>query len=174
MRQPAVLGLRRRADDQGGDARGLGGHDVHDHSGRVDGEAAGRVETDPGDRQPALGDGAAGCDPRGEVGALLVGVRGPGAGDGLFEGVAHGGVEAFERAGQLGLGHPHGGGPHLVELLGELEDGGHPAVPDGLDDGPDPMQRGVHVELGRGRMARSRAGPGTAERRSVRVSMTQG
>ena len=63
VRQPAeVAPAAGEARAMRLDARLLRGHHVHDHGGRVDGPAAGRVQPDPVDRHPPLGDRAAGHD----------------------------------------------------------------------------------------------------------------
>ena len=82
MRQAAELGLRRAGDHQRVHARGLRGHHVHHHAGRVDGVAAGHVEADPLDRHPAFGDRRTGRQRGRGVGAPLVGVHGAGPLDG--------------------------------------------------------------------------------------------
>ena len=87
---PSAAGEATASD---ADAGLLRGHDVHDHAGRVDGQAAGHVQADPLDRHPALGDRAAGDDLGRDVGAALVAVDQPGAPDGLLQRGAHGRVE---------------------------------------------------------------------------------
>ena len=94
VRQAVEIGLRRAGDDQRVHARGLRGHHVHHHARRVDGVAARHVEADPLDRHPALGDGRAGRERRGGVGAPLIGVHGAGAFDRDLQRGAHVGVRA--------------------------------------------------------------------------------
>ena len=143
-----VLLLRRAGDGEGADAGELRRDDVHDHAGRVDGQAAGHVEADPVDRDPPLGDRAAGDDLGRRVGALLVGVDQPGATDRLLEGGPQRRVEPVEGVLQHLGRDPQVLRPDAVELLAEVAQRVRPAMPDVLDDRADLVQRRLDVELG--------------------------
>ena len=167
VRPAAEAGLRRRADHERLDARGLRRHDVHHHARRVDREPARRVQPDPAHRHPALGDRAAGHDLGGDVVAPLVVVHRTRPLDGLLESRPHIGVKAVERLLQVFVGHPHGGRPDVVETLRVHEGRLDATLPHVLHDRPDPMQHRVHVglgarehaaQLGRGRDATTQVG----------------
>ena len=59
---PAVRALRRRREGDLRDTGDLGGDDVHDDAGGIDGLAAGHVEPDPSHRLPPLQHAGAGAD----------------------------------------------------------------------------------------------------------------
>ena len=112
VRPAAELLLRRREHSDRADAGDLGGDDVHHHAGRVDGEAAGHVQADPRDRDPPLGDPAAGHDLDVDRLAALRLVHDPRAADGLDQRRADVRVEQVERSVQRGgrdarVGHVH-------------------------------------------------------------------
>ncbi len=148
VRQAAVLGLRRGHQHERLDARLLRGHHVHDHAGRVDGQATRRVEPDPAHRHEPLGDRAARYDLRGDIDAPLVGVHLAGPLDGDLQRGAHGRVERGQRAVQGLDGHPDRGRTHAVEPLGELQHGLGAPLADGVDDRPDLVHHRVDVHLG--------------------------
>ena len=148
VRQPAELLLRGRGDRERGHAGLLRGHDVHHHAGGVDGLAARDVQADPLDRHPALGDGAARDDLRGDVGAALVAVDEPGAAYALLQRVAYAGVEALQGLPDRLRGHARRLEAHAVETLGVVPYGGGSAMSDVVADGPHLLQGGLDVELG--------------------------
>ena len=165
MRQPAELApAAGEATASDGDARLLGGHDVHDHAGGVDGAAAGDVEPDPVDRHPPLGDGAARHDLGGDVGAPLVAVDQPGAADRLLQRrrAPSGRSSASAPAIACG-GHPGRLQLDAVEPGGQLPYGCRPAMADVLADGPHLLQGGLDVELGAGQHVTQVRRKGTAQ-----------
>ena len=111
VRPAAEVPLRRRHHGERLHAGHLRRDDVHDHAAGVDGASAGHVQADPVDRQPALGDGAARHDRRGDVDAPLVEVHAPGPVDGLQQGGAHGRLERI-------------GGSRAVAPTGTRSEGG--------------------------------------------------
>jgi hypothetical protein len=110
VRQPAVLGLRRRGQHERLDPGRLGRDHVHQHAGRVDGQPAGGVEADPADRDEPLGHHPARDDLGDDVGAALVGVHGAGPGDRELQRGADRRVERGQRPGQRRCRDPDGGG----------------------------------------------------------------
>ncbi len=159
VRQPAEVGLGRRAHHQRVHAGLLGGYDVHDHARRVDGVAPGDVEADPGHRDPPFGHRAAGHDLGGHVPPALGGVHPGGAGDALHQRGPHPGFEVPLGVGE-GLGRDADAGrAHTVEALGEVERRRDPVPPDLLDERAHPMQHRVHVYLG-ARQHRAQLGGG--------------
>ncbi|GAA3410747.1 hypothetical protein GCM10018952_16560 [Streptosporangium vulgare] len=150
VRQPAELALRGRGDRQGGHPRLLGGNDVHDHAGGVDRPATGDVQPHAVDGHPPLGDGAAGHDLGGDVGAPLVAVDETGAADRLLQRRPHLRVERLQRPGDRLGGHPGGLQLDPVEPGGQLAHGGDPAMTHVLADGPHLLQGGFDVEVGTG------------------------
>ena len=169
--RPSNCGLRRARDHQRVHARGLGGHDVHHHAGRVDGVAAGHVEADPLDGHPAFGHRRAGRQRRWwcRCGAGRRAPRGcarspPRARCGRR-------VAARSRARcQLGRGHPDLRGPHAVERLAVLQGGLGAARGDRVDDraGPSapPRRRRRHRAAA---PTADRAADRSAPRRSMRA-----
>ena len=157
MRQAVELRLRRARDDQRLDSRGLGGHDVHHHAGRVDGVAARHVEPDPLDRHPALGHRRAGRERRGGVGASLVGVHRAGTLDRYLECGADVRRQLIECVLQVSRRHPDLRGTHAVERLAELQGRLSAARGDRVDDRADRRQHRVHVHAA-SRQRRPQAG----------------
>ena len=153
VRQTAEVLLRRRGDHEGVHAGGLRRDDVHHHRRRVHRVAAGNVEPDTIDRDPAFGDRAAGNDLGDGIGAALIGVHPTGAFDGHFEGRTHVGIDLGEGTGEFGGGNADRGGTDTVELLAVLECGLGAAVPDVVDDGTNVMQHRVHVHSAAGQRA---------------------
>ena len=128
MRQPAVLGLRRRGHHQRLHARSLRRHHVHDHARRVDRQAARRVEPDPAHRHEPLGDRAARHDLGDDVRAALVGVHRAGPLDRVSSATRTAGSSVGQRPLERRRRHPDPGGRTLVEPLGELQSGLGPAL----------------------------------------------
>lgn len=143
-------GLGRRGERDGLDAGLLGGHHVHDHGGRVDGPAAGRVQPDAVDRQPLFGHRAAGHDLGRAVRTALLAVDEAGAADGLLQGRAHGRVEFREGLGERLGGHPYPVEPDPVELLREVDQRRVTPMMHGLADRTHLLQGGRDVEVGSG------------------------
>ena len=134
MREPAEVLLRRRGQGDGFDAGGEGRDDVHDHGGRVDGQAAGDVEAHARHGHPVLADHGAFAEF--DVGvrrALRVG-KAPGAPDGLFQGRPHGGIEPGQGRRQRFGGDPGVRLLHAVEGPGELAERVEAPGADGVDD----------------------------------------
>ena len=154
VRQPALIGLRRRGDRDLAHPGGLGRDDVHDHRRRVGDQAAGHVHPGPADRHVPLGDGGAGRHGGDSLGRHLVQVHQPGPPGGLLEGGPQVGVEPGQGVVQGLLGHPRGGQVHPVEPGRMLADRRAAAPPDVLADRPDRGQGGLHIQLG----ARQQAG----------------
>lgn len=150
MRQAAEFGLRRGGEGEGLDAGLLGRDHVHDHGGRVDGPAARRVQPDPVDGDPLLGDGAAGDD-LGRVGAAaLLAVDEPGTPDGLLQGRADGRGQVLQCVADGLGGDPYGLQPDPVELLGEVDQRRVTPMMHGLADRTHLLQGGRDVEVGSG------------------------
>lgn len=150
VRQSAELLLRGRGYGQALDTGLLRRDDVHHDGGRVDGAAARHVQADALDRDPLLGDRAAGDDLGGVRGAALLAVDEAGAPDGLLEGGPDGRVELFEgTADRLG-GHAQARDPHMVEFLAIVDHCRRATMPHVLADRPHRLQGGFHVELGTG------------------------
>ena len=146
MRQAVELGLRRAGDHQRVHARGLRGHHVHHHAGRVDGVAARHVEADPLDGHPAFGDRRTGRERGGGVGAPLVGVHGAGPFDRDLERGADVGVQrARARACSSAGRHPDLRGTHAVERLAVLQGGIGAPLGDRVDDRAHLRHHSVHV-----------------------------
>ena len=137
-------------DHQRVHSRGLGGHHVHHHAGRVDGVAARHVEPDPFDRHPALGHRGAGRERRRGVGAPLVGVHRAGALDRYLERGADVRCQPIERVLQMDGWYPNLRGADPVERLAELQGRLGPALGDRVDDrahlSAAPRQRPRHHE----------------------------
>ncbi len=150
VRKPAELGLRRGGEGDRLDAGLLGRDDVHDHGGRVDGPATGRVEPDPVDGHPLLGDRPARHDLRGVRRTALLAVDEPGAADGLLQGRAYGRVEVLQGACERRGRHPHLVECDAVELLGEVDQRRVAPMMHGLADRTHLLQGGRDVEVGSG------------------------
>ncbi len=150
VRQAAELRLRRGGDGDAVDAGLLRGDHVHDDGGRVDRQATGYIQADALDRDPALGDRAAGDDLGGDVRAALLAVDDPGAPDRLLQGGPDGRVQLRERPLKRLGGHPDTLDGDPVEPMGVLDQRGRPTMAHVLADGPHLLQGGFHVELGTG------------------------
>ena len=150
VRQAAEVALRWAGDHQRIDTRGLRGHDVHHHAGRIDRVAARHVEADALDRHPALGHRGARSEGRGGIGTTLVGVDRTGAIDGYLERGADVGRQFVERGQQLTCRHPDLCGSHVVERFTELEGGLGAAGGHSIDDGPDLGHHRVDVHAAPG------------------------
>ena len=150
MRQAAELACGGRGDGERGDAGLLGGHDVHDHGGRVDGAAAGHVQPDALDRHPLLGDRAALHDLGGVVGAALLAVDEAGPPDRLLQRGAHRGVEFLQS-----LVERRGRDPYRFQRTPsnrsrEVDQRRVTAMLHVFADRAHLLQGGLHVELGPG------------------------
>jgi hypothetical protein len=112
----------------------LGRNHVHHDARRVDRLAAGHVEADPLDRLPALDDLSA-LPERGDDGGGQLRLRGDrDAADRLFDRVAHGGVEVAHGLADLVRVDADLRGPHAVEALRLIEQGGFAALAHGVDE----------------------------------------
>ena len=69
-------------------------------------------------------------------------------------------VQPGERSGEALRRDPDGAGPDPVEALGELQRGLGAALPHGVDDRADLLQRRVHVHLGAGQQPAQDGGSG--------------
>ena len=116
--------------------------------GRVHGIAAGHVQPDSLDGNPALGDRATPGPTSVTVSlATLIGVHRAGALDRNLEGFLDCGVEFTKCALELGCGYTNRSRTNAVELLAEFEGGFCPAITDGFDHRANLMQYRVHIHL---------------------------
>jgi len=115
-----VVPLRRTGDRDRAHPGDLCGDDVHDDAAGIDRDAAGDVETDPVNRQPALGDGSAGHHPGGRVGPALVLVDDARPPDGLLERRPDVRGEHVQSRRKDLCGHPQLRGPDPVEPLPQV------------------------------------------------------
>ena len=139
--------LRRRADDEGLDARDLGGNHVHDDAGRQRGEPTGHVQADPPHRDPALGDRAAGYHRDVDRLATLRFVDQPNAADRLGEGRPNGGIQRGQRLGEGGGRHSRDGHVDAIEAQRRVPYRRVTPYLDIADDRCDSANRGADVHL---------------------------
>ena len=113
----------RGGDGQRFDAGGLGRHSVHDDGARVDGLAAGHIQADALNRNPAFGHAGAFGEVGVEVLRHLVGGHGAGAAHRFLDGGAHFGVERGQGVLDRLDRHAQVLGTHVIELLLEVAQG---------------------------------------------------
>ena len=134
MRQAAEVLLRRRCEGDGPDAGGQRRDDVHDHRGRVDGQAARDVEAHACDRDPVLAhDGALAEFDVDVRRALRVG-EAAGPPDGFLEGGAYRRVQAVQGCAQRLGRDARVGLLHAVERQRQLTERVKAPGADGGDD----------------------------------------
>ena len=149
VRQPTEVLLRRGGDRDGCDARDLRGDDVHDDAGRQRREAPGDVQADTTHRHVPQPDAGA----VGHLGRRGIGVSFQRLGDGaatpdrLGERLRELRIELTGTPGEHVRGHAERGRHNSVEAMRVLGQGLGSPGGDVVDDGADPVQGRLHVEL---------------------------
>ena len=140
--------LWRRGDGDFGHARGLCGHDVHDHRTRVDGQPARHVQPHSRHGHPALAHARA----RGKVdvdGGRHRGLVEPAhSTDGLFQAVPYRGVESRQRELDVGLSDAQAHGRSAVKAIAVFAERGLPPGTHIGEDGAYGFKCGIDVNLG--------------------------